>query len=316
MQNIRLLFLFTFFCLTSLYSSSQCCSVGSPAGASENIGIINKNTLRVNTFFRQSISQNYYEGTKKLKNYGLVNRTFFDYSHINIGYGLFNKLTIEGELGYFISKTQIYNIIPEYRLKGSGLNTVNIITKYSLYKCMKSGIEITSGLGVKIPLVLNNQYYNNVLLPPEIQPSTGAFGGIINLYFAKNWDNINLKAFLFHRTDYNTENKNNYKYGTTVSNSLFIIKQIFKDFSTAIEIRYENKFADIHNRIEKDNTGNEIVILSPRINYSFNKWSISTASDIPIYKNYKGKQIGLYYSFAINLSYELCFISKLTSPMS
>ena len=285
---------------------SQCCSAGSPVGASMQVGLIEKNTLRFNATYRYSNNLDYYEGCSILKNYGFIDHTFFNYTSLLIGYGITHKLTLDADFGFFINKTQVFNTIPEYRLRGRGLSNGIVTLKRAIYYDLNKNIEITAGAGIKIPFALEDQYYNNVLLPIELQPSTGAIGASAQLFASKSWCKNERRLFTFNRFDYNFKNKNNYQYGLTLINSIFYSHKILNRLIFAGEIRNEFRTNDLRNLENVINTGSHIIIFSPKIMYSFaGKWNVSLMYDLPLYRFYIGKQMGINQSIAINLTRDL-----------
>ncbi|MFA4852498.1 MAG: hypothetical protein WC599_08270 [Bacteroidales bacterium] len=282
---------------------SQCCSSGSPTGASTFIGLLNKNTLHVISFYRNSFSDVYYKGSVKDTDYAFVKNSSFDYVGLSVGYGLTKKITAEYEMGYFISKIQRYNLTPEYLLKGYGLSNGSILLKYGLLVKPAKNIEITAGTGIKFPFTMEPQYVNNVKLPRDIQPSTGAFGFTSQLFFNKGFPSITLRVFSLNKYEINGANSEDYRYGNFLMNSLFISKKICNNFFGIIQFRSDNRQPDRYNKVVFVNSGSEVIFVSPHLSYSISgKWHIDILTDFPVYKNYVGKQLTPKYSYAISLT--------------
>lgn len=287
------------------YSSSfsQCCSAGSPVGASMQVGIIEKNTLRVNTSYRNSLNKSYFQGLTELNDFGFIDHTFFNYTSLLVGYGLTHKLTLDADFGFFVNKTQVFKTVPEFTLRGRGFSSGVISLKRAIYNSINKGVEVTAGVGLKIPFAFEDQYYNNVLLPVELQPSTGAFGAMIQLFIAKSWCENERRLFTYNKLDYNLKNKNNYRYGWSMINSIFYSHKIVKGLILAGELRNEYRTNDFRNNEAAINTGSHLIVFSPKIMYSIaGKWNVSVLYDLPIYRYYTGRQMGIYRSFAMNLT--------------
>ena len=284
-------------------SFSQCCSAGSPVGASTNVGVLDKGILNINSFYRYSQHNNYFQGKDELKDFGYIDYTFFNYISLMSGYGITYKTTIEADMGFFINKTQKFKLPPGYELKGTGFSSGTVSIKRALFKNTEKNTEITGGAGIRFPFSTESKYYNNVLLPVEIQPSTGSFGGILHLFAAKSWHNNERRLFTYNRFEYNLENKNNYQYGWALINSVFYSHKIIKNLIAAGEIRNETRQYDLRNKARAANTGSHVIVFSPRIMYSIaGKWTISLLYDTPVYRFYSGRQMGLYQSVAFNFS--------------
>ena len=196
-HSIFLILFFTVF-LSVQNSYGQCCSAGSPLGASTYGGIVGKNSLRLSTYLRYSKSDDYYEGTKKDPDYGLLSYADFLYQGLTIGYGLTKKLNIEAELGYFYYKTQYYIKEPDFPqtiIKSSGLSNGIISAKYAIYKSKSKSLEFTLGGGLKFPFSIKPKYDDdNAILPEDVQPSTRAFGWMAQLVIQKEFKLKNIEV--------------------------------------------------------------------------------------------------------------------------
>jgi hypothetical protein len=303
---------------------AQCCSSGSPVGASTNIGILDKSALRFITFYRHNYSDTYYEGTSKSNVQRPVKKMEFDYGGLTLSYGLTYKLTIEGDLGYFFNKSQLNEAIsippyyiPEYTKKGTGFSNGNLTLKYCLYNKPARNVEVTGGLGLKYALTSKPIYDQLGPLPIDIQPSTHAFGMNAQVFLNKGFPDIGLRIFSFNKFEYNGQNADKYQYGLSMINSIFVSKKIVPYLFGIVQLRSEMKGKDFdHNELINaylTNTGNRIIFVSPQISYSImHQWHIAILTDIPVYKNYFGKQLTPGYSVAVSLSHDFakCFCKK------
>ena len=289
---------------------SQCCSAGSPVGASSYVGILNKNALVASFTYRYSYLDKYYQGSKPDNGgHSLIN-TFYNYTDLTLSYGLFKKLTTEVDVGYYIDKVQTLNPIPKFDIpetqkKGSGFSATSVSLKYNLFKTDSSKIEITVASGIKIPFSFQPQYdENNTQLPHEIQPSTGALGVIEQLFLSKGFGK-KLKLISFNRFEWNGKTPYNYQFGSFLMNSIFLTDKINSFFSGIIEVRSDFKTPDYNfdDNAKQVNTGSHLIVVSPKLSFTIaHKWHITGLVDIPVYKNYKGTQISSKYSMAINLA--------------
>lgn len=314
---VILTLLFSFSFISDIYS--QCCSAGSPVGASIYIGILEKSSLRVNSFYRHSQNVYYFEGTEKLPDYGNFKFTRFDYASLSVGYGLLKRLSLEFETGYFLDKTREMKNI-DYTQIGRGFSNGNFTFKYCPYKSIPKEIEITIGGGLKFPFsdeISNDINHPNVVLSYDLQPSTHSYGASFNFFATKNYPSHSRRFFTNNRFEYNFVNPQSYQYGWILSNSLFVSNKLFKNCFAVIEARSEyrgvDKIIDDNNETLEltDRTGGHLVIISPRILYSIaSKWNLSLLYDIPVYRYYNGKQMALDYSFALSLSRDFSLKKK------
>ncbi len=294
---------------------SQCCSPGNPIGGTTNLGILAKNTFRVIGFYRYSYAQGYWEGTKK-SDYNFVKNGNYNYTGLILGYGLFRKLTFETELGYFINKTQTYDLEPEFKNTGFGFDNAVLSLKYNLFARTETPFEWTLGFGAKVPFTKKYQIADGVELPRDVQPSTHAFGTVTQSFLYKGFPKEKIKIFLINRFETNTTDNKNYKFGNFLMSSFFLAKQIGETgFAAIFQARHEYRTKDISNVTDVgcagcfakgtyvNSSGGQFVFISPQINYSTKqKWNISLLVDLPVYRNYNGTQLGNVWAFALFLS--------------
>ncbi len=281
---------------------SQCCSTGSPVGASVYVGILGKNTLRAITYYRHSYSDSYYEGDSRTTENNQLKSSNYNFVGVAIAYGITRRLTLESEFGYFINKTQVFNYI-DYSEKGFGLSNGGVIVKYSAFLKPSKELELTFGAGFRYPFSSQPQENQGVQLSRDVQPSTNAFAVSGLVFFNKGFPSVKLRFFSINRYDYNFEDKQQYRYGNILLNSVFVSKQIIKYFSGILQVRSEYRWEDEDQGEPRSNTGNWMVVISPTLSYAIaGKWNISALYDIPVYKHYNGKQLTPKYSIAVSLT--------------
>ena len=86
---------------------AQCLSSVNPVGGTNNLLVLEKNSLRVISFYKYGRGTRYFEGNKP-SDYSSISpiyRAYYNYLSAIVGYGLTKKLTIEMETGYFFNKT-------------------------------------------------------------------------------------------------------------------------------------------------------------------------------------------------------------------
>jgi hypothetical protein len=299
-NNFSLFFLISLFPTGTIFS--QCCSTGSPVGASVYVGVLSKNNLRLIAYYRHNFSDTYYQGTNKTSENNQLKSSDYNFSGIAIGYGITKRLTIETDLGYFFNKTQVFNTI-EFSEKGYGLSTGGITLKYGAIVRPLKQFELTVGTGIRYPFSRTPQEKDGVQLSRDVQPSTNAFSVSGMLFLNKGFPSVTMRLFSINRFDHNFEDKLNYNYGDILINSVFVSKQIVKYFMGILQIRSEYRWKDQDDGISRPNTGNYLLIISPQLSYSIaGKWNLSLLCDIPVFKNYYGKQLTPKYSFAIGLT--------------
>ncbi len=277
---------------------SQCLSSVNPVGGTDNLLVLEKNTLRVISFYKLGQGNKYYEGTRRSDFEG-TDRAYYNYLSAIVGYGITNKLTMEIESGYFINKTQDYNLDQAYSLTGKGLSNAVILAKHSLLTDHFNRFYITGSAGVKIPFSRNLQWSeDNVKLPVEVQPTIGAYGAVFSASFVKEQSGKGIRYFITSQAETQSPNKEDYRLGTSDYNSLYISKHLMqpwlKDNWTAIlQLRNEIRTPDKVKGEVKKSSGSTLFFIAPQLNFVLKEeWYLSGMMDIPVYQNFKGTQLG------------------------
>ncbi len=294
-NSIKIAYLIVFLFSGNVFG--QCLSSVNPVGGTNNLLVLEKNSLRIISFYKYGQGTKYYEESS-VSDFDLINKAFYNYLSVSVGYGLTWKTSLELETGYFFNKTQLYNLEPSYRLSGKGLSNFVLLLKQSLYSDPFKRIYITGAAGAKIPSSRSLQWDKNVKLPVEVQPTIGAFGAVFTSSFVKENSGTGMRYFLTNRVETNGKNKEDYKLGTSVYTSLYVSRHLraplFKDNWTAIiQLRNEIRTFDKINGVKKGSSGSTLFFLAPQINYVYKEeWYISAMVDFPVYQNFNGTQLG------------------------
>lgn len=310
-MNKKWLFI-TFLLLQPFLSEGQCLSSVNPVGGTDNLLVLEKKSLRIISFYRYGQGNRYFEGTEHSA-YNLINKAYYNYLSTIIGYGLTNKLSIELETGYFFNKTQKYNLLPSYSLTGKGLSNSVLVAKQSLYTDPFKRLYITGAAGGKIPLTREMKQQANVTLPVEVQPAIGAFGLVLGASFVKENSGTGRRYFISSRFETNSENREKYRQGSSLYNSLYISQHLrhqkLKDKWTAIlQFRHEYRAIDKIKDKLKESSGSVLLFVTPQLNFVLHdEWYLSGLADIPAYQNFKGTQLGagMGFTFIVSRTFRL-----------
>ena len=287
--------------------NAQCLSSVNPVGGTNNLLVLEKNSLRVITFYKFGQGNRYYSGTE-ISDFDLVDRAFYNYWSTTLGYGVSRKLTLELESCYFFNKTQIYNLDPEYRLRGSGLSNMVLMAKHSLYSNPFKRIYLTGAAGAKIPFSRDTKWVNNVELPVELQPTMGAYGMVLNLAFVKENSGNGMRYFFISRAEFNGTNKKEYKLGNSWYNSIYLSKHLMSpkikgDWTAILQLRNEIRQQDVIGTEIKKSSGSNLLFIAPQLNYVYKEqWYISAMIDIPVFQDFNGTQLGAGFGYTIVFS--------------
>jgi hypothetical protein len=292
--------------------SAQCLSSVNPVGGTNNLLVLEQQSLRIITFFRYNYGDRYYEGSS-LSDFNLISSARYSYAGMILGYGLTGNITLESELGYFFNKSQIYNLDPPYTLSGMGFSSAVLSVKYGILKDYSRRFFISSSLGAKIPFTTRPQSRGGVELPVELQPTTGAFGLVWQGFMVKEQPVSGSRYFLTARIEANASNRQGYRQGTSTFLSLFYSKHLMfswlkGDWTAIVQIRNEFRGSDRIADGWKESTGSCIFYLSPQVNYFLReKWNISLTGDIPLWQHFTGTQLATRYGISLNVARDFNF---------
>ena len=306
---IRWLIICLVLSIFNLEVEAQCfASAGNPIGGTANMGVMDKNALRTAVFYKFAYSGKYHQGNRNYTGQGAVlNYAWYNYSGWLVAYGISDKLTIETEGGYFINKSQNYEI-NNSTLSGNGLSNAVVSIKPRLFYNPDKRVEISCALGANIPFSLEPQIKDGVRLPIDIQPSTGSFGIVFQSFFIKENSFNAIRFLLTNRIEKYFLNNQDYLFGNLYSTSFyfsrhFIFNQLkLKDWTLILQLKNQIKDKNYREGNIVTASGSFLLFLGPQINLALNnKWNISLLGEIPLYQNYNDIQLANNYAFVFSL---------------
>lgn len=302
-HSVFLLILF----ILPLIAKGQCLSSVNPVGGTESLLVLEKKSLRAITFYKYGQATRYYQYDKP-SDFSSIEKAYYNYASIMLGYGLTKRITLEAETGYYINKSQDYSQT-DYTLTGRGFNNLVLLTKLNLYTNNVKRIYFSLAAGPKIPLSREMKEVDYVQLPIELQTGTGAYGMATSASLVKENSALGLRYFFTNRVEINGRNIEDYKLGTAVFTSVYISKHLMApwikgDWTTILQLRNETRGKDKRGDIIKEMTGGTVLFLVPQINYvAFGSLDISLMVDIPVYQYFNGTQLSAGTAFTLSLSH-------------
>ncbi|MGZ3863508.1 MAG: hypothetical protein ACXVPN_08810 [Bacteroidia bacterium] len=298
---------------------SQCCSSGCCAPGTANFGVLEKGDLLAFSFFKRNYSDKYFQGDRPVNFNYLVN-DYSDYSGISLSYGITSRLTVQGSFGYFITKTENFNIpvIGQQQLTGSGFSDAELYAKYNVFQSKNDALSITLSGGAKLPTGPYKLKVDNVQLTHDVQPGTGAYAGVFTCYvMLKPFKDKTRNSIMFNsRTDYNGINPQGYQYGVSNTNTLSTAFKLYKEVSFIAMVRNENHDCDKVNHANLFSSCSTRVFFAPGISINMgHDLSFSAYGDFPIYQYYGGIQLAAKYAYSIALV-KVFELHKKTLPAS
>ena len=301
MTKILILFITFAANFTALYSQCGCmagASVGgiTPFSGTGTIGVLDEDDFRAISFVTYSQGENFYEGNKNIGK-GTINKFQTTFLGLILGYGITDDMTFETELYAFPQKTQDFY---DYSLSGSGMSHLALNLKYNVISLSKSDFEWTLGLGGKVPFSTGDDN-----LPLHIQSSTGAFGAIAQSFIHQGFRSSGINIIFASRLETNFENTNQYRYGSSIINSLFVSKNLIDNFNFILEFRSDIRLKDQLYGDDLTDTGSNSIILAPQLSYHTGEFNFSVFYDYIAQNYYNGRQLARDYSVGTVVSWTI-----------
>jgi len=297
-----LLFAFIGLCF-NFQASAQCCSAGNPSSNDGILGIT-KNSLTISTSFLHSYSDTYFEGNRK-SDWDYLKNTHFNFGRLNLNYGLTDQLKLSTEFGYFIDKSIQYSFI-DVKRKAGGLGDAIIGLQYHLYSNKKRIINVAPMVKVSLPIGQFDQMDGNIILPIDIQPSSGSYKLNTSLLVSKRFFGSKFSLTSFVSCEFsqgiNTE-RTNYKYGNLYHATLKVSHRSSEKLNTEISLNLQHRNKARNKGEIMEFTGGTYFKLQPGTSYHLkNNYTVNTSVGIPIYKNVNGIQLTNKYTIAFGVS--------------
>lgn len=324
-KKITILIL-SFFLQGNLLLYSQCfSSPGNPIGGTANTGTLKKNAARIIMFYRYSISDRYFEGSKRV-DMVKVDKAVYNYVGTILGYGITENLTVEAELGYFVNKKQWYNEslnLSEPVKEGYGFSNTVVSAKFNIYKNHNKRFGIAASAGAKIPMRREALILNNTELSTDLQPSTGSYGAVIQIFILKEKPFQALRFFFLNRCEFNFPTSTNFflngvkqQFGNTYYTSFIVSKHLHfrqewltENWTAIFGVRNEIRAKDRQGGEMLEESGGYSFFITPQLNYTIKeRWNISALFDIPVYQYLNGIQLAGKFAFSISITKD--FIKK------
>lgn len=167
----------------------------------------------------------------------------------------------------------------------SGLGDAIAMIKYSPVRMgLYSSSELSLGLGARLPLGADDETVNGIVAAEDMQPGSGALGGIVWLYAARALNESTSARIYGNLTyTYNGENDRDYRFGheTTASFGASYQTQTPWGFNSEIVYRHTNR--DTRLGVDIPNTGGEWLDLVAAAQYHFNeKTAVRLSAKVPV----------------------------------
>lgn len=312
MTLLRFFCIFLLTAICAFRSSGQCCAAGNPVSADGSPGGTGKNLFEISILYQHSYSSVYYEGDRRT-DFRYIDYSYFDFSSLRFSYGITGRLKVRAEIGYFFDKMQSFEF--GYERRAYGFGDLIVGAQYDVYRNLPLAIEIFPSFDVTIPVGRFDQMNGPVVLPIDIQPSSGSFKYNIGVLLSKRFLAGKIALFLSGNAEFsqriNTE-RTNYRYGNLYNISAYGSYTLWRNLVVAIQFRtMVRERASDASREKVNATGGTYLFLVPQLRYTFFRyWSAGFLFEYPVYKYVNGKQLTNDYSFSFRFTRTIQFGRK------
>lgn len=279
------------------YSQCGCSSAGSMGGATpfnltDNRGVLQSKNLEISTFYRYSYASQFYYQDSKV---GFGDEEIVNFNLLNLysAYGLTQNLTLEADAGHFFYHTK--NLCDT--VSGNNFANLNISAKLNLLNQKEHSINLTLGLGGKIPLtndIVESIGYN--------MPVTAGYGVLLQMFISRSFLSGDLSIINYSRYEINSLDEQDYKFGNSLTNSFYFSLPVSDNLISHLELRNLIRASDQINDSTLNNTGSYIILISPQISYHLKTLALRIGGEIPIYKYMNGTQLTNSFTLFVNIS--------------
>jgi len=300
-----------------------CCSggAGSSIVGGAATGVLQKYQMEVSLNYQYLQSNKFFSNDSETE--PMFDKLSSNYLFFRTDYGVTNKFTLSVAAGYFIDKTLI-ELGGERIISSGGIGDLILFPRYNVFAKTKDNkrTEINLGLGLKIPmgshsdsnLVFSNPTIGDVYAysPPTVQTTTGSYDLMFNMYVYRGYTKRKTRFFinaLYIKRGYNSLGQ---KFGDYAGVGLFAGKTFFGKLGVTLQLRGEwigetqgedgVDLLALYN-IDQFSTGGQKVFFVPQISYSVQSFNFYATTEIPLYQNLEGTQVGSQYQLTTGVIY-------------
>lgn len=189
----------------------------------------------------------------------------------------------------------------------SGLGDAIVMVKYSPKSIsLYSDTALSFGLGARFPVGVDDATRLGVDLAEDMQPSTGAYGGMVWAYWAKALnDSKGARIYVGASHAQNGDNDRKYELGQDTTVTLGGNYQTQTPWGFNLELLYRKADRDRRDSVEIPNTGGEWLDIIPAVQYHVTEsLALKAAAKIPVSRDLNDElQFTTKYAFRLSLSY-------------
>ncbi len=165
---------------------------------------------------------------------------------------------------------------------------------------------LSFGVGSRLPVGKDDASREGVILAEDLQPSTGAFAGLLWVYAARALnDSRGARVYTSATYTYNGENDRDYQFGHSTTASLGASYQTQSPWGMNLEVLFRHAERDQRAGVDIPNTGGQWLDLVPAVQYHINESvALRASGKIPLARDLNDQlQFTTKYSVRLTLSW-------------
>lgn len=193
------------------------------------------------------------------------------------------------------------------RANASGVGDAIVMLKYSPQSIsLFSATALSFGIGSRVPVGEDDATRNGVILAEDMQPSTGAFGGMLWVYWAKALNDAkSQRIYASASHTINGDNDRNYEFGAETTITVGGAYQTQTPWGFNIDLLYRTAERDQRNSSTIPNTGGDWLDVIPSVQYHVTEsLAVKASAKIPLHRDLHDQlQFTTKYAYRLSLSY-------------
>lgn len=301
LKKIALIFLIGFYSYPS--SGQGCCSGGAPLSGNLDLASTEAGSFSLRAIYDYNNLGSVVVGNKLLNDDTRTRLT--KTGLIRLEYGLTKRWAFSGLFTFVRQSEKIsFNNISN-NVFGQGIGDIVLMSQFNILNNVKRKLAI--GGGIKFPTGTISEVNEalDLLLPPDLQPGTGAYDFIAIAQMVENnifFENLNLRVGTTYRITTSAprfDQQQQYKFGNILQSFVGFNRPIYLDkalVTPQLTARYRYAFHDQTNGFETINTGGHWVYLIGGLETFFNKkFGVSLSAEVPVFWQLEGVQLTTSY---------------------
>jgi hypothetical protein len=224
---------------------------------------------------------------------------------VEVSRGLVGQLSFSAMLAAVTHQRTVGGI----RDNVTGLGDAVVMLKYSPAAIsLYSRNALSFGVGAQLPVGEDAASSGGIVLAEDLQPSTGAFAGLLWVYAARSLnDSGGARVYASATYQNNGENDRDYQFGHSTTASIGASYQTQTPWGFNLELLYRQAERDERAAAEIPNTGGEWLDLVPAVQYHINdSMALRASGKIPLTRNLND-QLQFTTKYAVRLTFSWVF---------